>query len=159
MLRVGVDLIEIARVEEAANRWGERFLRKIFTEAERTCYEGRIASLAARFAAKEAASKALGTGLMTEIPWTDIEVLTGPAGEPGLHLHGRARQTARFPIRRGLPLPCPACRRTQTGRGDQPLGRPAGRASRGATQRPSCRQLSPSSALSSAYRPPSGATL
>jgi holo-[acyl-carrier protein] synthase len=94
MLRVGVDLIEIARVEEAANRWGERFLRKIFTEAERTCYEGRIPSLAARFAAKEAASKALGTGLMTEIPWTDIEVLTGPAGEPGLHLHGRARRMA-----------------------------------------------------------------
>jgi len=94
MLRVGVDLIEIARVEEAANRWGERFLRKIFTEAERATYEGRMASLAARFAAKEAASKALGTGLMTEIPWTDIEVLTGPAGEPGLHLHGRARQIA-----------------------------------------------------------------
>jgi holo-[acyl-carrier protein] synthase len=94
VLRIGVDLIEISRVEDAVNRWGERFLRKIFTGAERSSYEGRIASLAARFAAKEAASKALGTGLMTEIPWTDIEVLTGPAGEPGLHLHGRARATA-----------------------------------------------------------------
>jgi holo-[acyl-carrier protein] synthase len=94
MLRVGVDLIEIARVEDAAARWGERFLNKIFTEVERATYEGRIPSLAARFAAKEAASKALGTGLMTEIPWTDIEVLTGAAGEPGLHLHGRAEQIA-----------------------------------------------------------------
>ena len=94
MLRIGVDLIEIARVEEAALRWGEQFLRRIFTPEERAAYEGRINSLAARFAAKEAASKALGTGLMTEIPWTDIEVLSGPAGEPGLHLHGRARAMA-----------------------------------------------------------------
>jgi len=94
MLRVGTDLIEIARIEEAVQRWGERFLEKIFTLEERATYSQRIASLAARFAAKEAASKALGTGLMTEIPWTDIEVLSGPCGEPGLHLHGRAREEA-----------------------------------------------------------------
>ena len=94
MLRVGTDLIEIERIEEAVHRWGERFLEKIFTSEERAAYSERISSLAARFAAKEAASKALGTGLMTEIPWTDIEVLTGPSGEPGLHLHGRARAEA-----------------------------------------------------------------
>jgi len=94
MLRVGTDLIEIERIEGAVHRWGERFLEKIFTAEELAAYGERISSLAARFAAKEAASKALGTGLMTEIPWTDIEVLTGPSGEPGLHLHGRARAEA-----------------------------------------------------------------
>jgi holo-[acyl-carrier protein] synthase len=94
MIRVGTDLIEIARVEGAVQRWGERFLERIFTEQERVTYGERISSLAARFAAKEAASKALGTGLMTEIPWTDIEILTGPSGEPGLHLHGSAREKA-----------------------------------------------------------------
>jgi holo-[acyl-carrier protein] synthase len=95
MLRVGTDLIEIIRIEEAVGRWGERFLTRIFTADERAAYGERISSLAARFAAKEAASKALGTGLMTEISWTDIEVLSGPAGEPGLHLHGPARERAR----------------------------------------------------------------
>jgi holo-[acyl-carrier protein] synthase len=94
MLRVGTDLIEIDRIEEAVQRWGERFLKRIFTAAERSVYGERISSLAARFAAKEAASKALGTGLMTEIPWTDIEVLSSPSGAPGLHLHGRARALA-----------------------------------------------------------------
>ena len=94
MLRVGTDLIEIERIEGAVQRWGERFLEKIFTAEELAAYGERISSLAARFAAKEAASKALGTGLMTEIPWTDIEVLTGPLGEPGLHLHGRAHEIA-----------------------------------------------------------------
>lgn len=94
MLRVGTDLIEIVRIEDAVRRWGERFLERIFTSAERSVYGERISSLAARFAAKEAASKALGTGLMTEIPWTDIEVLSGPSGEPGLYLHGRARELA-----------------------------------------------------------------
>jgi holo-[acyl-carrier protein] synthase len=94
MLRVGTDLIEIERIEEAVRRWGERFLARIFTPGERSIYSERISSLAARFAAKEAASKALGTGLMTEIPWTDIEVLSGPSGAPGLLLHGRAREVA-----------------------------------------------------------------
>lgn len=94
MIRVGTDLIEIARVEGAVQRWGERFLERIFTAQERSTYGERISSLAARFAAKEAASKALGTGLMTEIPWTDIEILSGPSGEPGLRLHGSARRKA-----------------------------------------------------------------
>jgi holo-[acyl-carrier protein] synthase len=95
MLRVGTDLIEVSRIENAVARWGGRFLQRIFTPEELSTYSERIASLAARFAAKEAASKALGTGLMTEIPWTDIEVLSGPAGEPGLRLHGQARSLAR----------------------------------------------------------------
>jgi holo-[acyl-carrier protein] synthase len=94
MLRVGTDLIQVERVEEAIQRWGERFLRRVFTDREYEVYGSRTESLAARFAAKEAASKALGTGLMYEIPWTDIEVLSGPAGEPGLFLHGRAQEKA-----------------------------------------------------------------
>jgi holo-[acyl-carrier protein] synthase len=94
MLRVGTDLIEIDRVADAIHRWGDRFLHRVFTVQECDTYGERMDSLAARFAAKEAASKALGTGLMYEIPWTDIEVLSGPAGEPGLQLHGRAKEKA-----------------------------------------------------------------
>jgi holo-[acyl-carrier protein] synthase len=94
LLRVGTDLIEIARVAEAIDRCCDRFLQRVFTKRECAAYAARTESLAARFAAKEAASKALGTGLMYEIPWTDIEVLTGPAGEPGLFLHGRAKVKA-----------------------------------------------------------------
>jgi holo-[acyl-carrier protein] synthase len=62
MLSVGVDIIEIPRIERALERWGERFLRRVYTEAEVAYSRGKVAELAARFAAKEAISKAAGNG-------------------------------------------------------------------------------------------------
>jgi len=102
ILGLGIDVVEVARIRRLVGEGADpgttrRFLERCFTEGERRFCDARhdpATPYAARFAAKEAASKALGTGLMTEIPWTDIEVLTGPSGEPGLHLHGRARAEA-----------------------------------------------------------------
>jgi holo-[acyl-carrier protein] synthase len=88
-LRSGVDILEIERLRQALNRHGERFLMRIYTPAERELCAGNLASLAVRFAAKEAVSKALGSGL-GEVAWTDIEVLRLGSGEPLLYLHGRA---------------------------------------------------------------------
>jgi holo-[acyl-carrier protein] synthase len=88
-LRSGVDILEIERLRQALDRHGERFLTRIYTPAERELCAGNPASLAARFAAKEAVSKALGSGL-GEVAWTDIEVLRQGSGEPLLRLHGRA---------------------------------------------------------------------
>ncbi|MCS7312282.1 MAG: holo-ACP synthase [Acidobacteria bacterium] len=90
---IGVDVIEIGRIRQAVERLGERFLRRIFTEAEQTyCagFQDPYPHLAARFAAKEAAMKALGVGLWSGIPWTDFEVRNLPSGEPQLFLHSRA---------------------------------------------------------------------
>ena len=92
-LATGVDLIEIERVENALLRHGERFLRRIYTPAELAECGGSPASLAARFAAKEAAAKALGVGIGT-VSWQEIEVLRSPAGQPELHLHGAACRLA-----------------------------------------------------------------
>ena len=92
MQHIGVDIIEIERVAEAIERWGERFLRRVFTPAELAAYRGHTPSLAARFAAKEAVVKALGkTGGIT---WHDIEILAAADGQPGVTLHGRARKLA-----------------------------------------------------------------
>jgi holo-[acyl-carrier protein] synthase len=93
MLRTGVDLVEIARLEEAIQRHGERFLRRVFTVRELSELGKNTASLAGRFAAKEAVAKALGTGLGA-VAWCDIEVLRGPQREPVLHLHGEAARKA-----------------------------------------------------------------
>jgi holo-[acyl-carrier protein] synthase len=93
MLRTGVDLIEIARVEAALRRHGERFLNRVFTRQEQTDAGGRAASLAARFAAKEAAAKALGCGIGA-VGWLDIEITRGPEQQPALALHGAAQQRA-----------------------------------------------------------------
>lgn len=93
-LRTGIDLVEIERVEEAVRIYGERFLRRVYTLRELSDTGGNTASLAARFAAKEAAAKALGTGV-GEVCWQDLEILRGPACEPELHLHGRAAELAR----------------------------------------------------------------
>lgn len=90
----GVDLIEIARVERALERHGDRFLTRIFTDRERRQARGRVEDLAIRFAAKEAISKALGTGLSRGIRWRDLEVVTLPSGQPTVELHGRARERA-----------------------------------------------------------------
>ena len=85
MLYTGIDLIEIARIARAADRWGERFLRRVYTPAELAAYRARIPSLAARWSAKEAVSKLLGVGLRglgaaerldDALAWTEIEVLS-----------------------------------------------------------------------------------
>ena len=90
---VGIDAIEPARIAALAGRWGERFLGRIFTPAERELTGGRFASLAARFAAKEAVAKALGTG-MGVVAWREIEVLSNERGRPILILHGAAADRA-----------------------------------------------------------------
>lgn len=91
---VGIDIIEIARIERTLNDFGERFLNRCFTERERNRYRGRTNELAARFAAKEATSKALGTGIVG-IRWREMEVLPNRRGKPVLILHGRAAERAR----------------------------------------------------------------
>ena len=93
MLTTGVDIIEIGRVRQVLDRWGQRFLDRIFTEAEQAYCAGRAPNLAARFAAKEATMKALGTGVRG-VSWKDIEVVRHKSGAPSLHLTGRA--LARF---------------------------------------------------------------
>ena len=81
------------RFEAAVQRHGERFLKRVFTEQELVDVGQNLASLAARFAAKEAVSKALGTGI-GPIAWHEIEVLRGEARQPLLHLHGEASRRA-----------------------------------------------------------------
>jgi holo-[acyl-carrier protein] synthase len=95
MLYSGVDLIEIARIWAAIVRHQERFLTRVYTAREiAQCHE-RTESLAARFAAKEATAKALGTGIWRHgIAWTDIEVVRLDYGAPSLYLHNAALQRA-----------------------------------------------------------------
>ncbi len=93
IVAIGIDLVEIARIEEVFARRGDRFRARVFTEGEISYCERRaskFASYAARFAAKEAAMKALGTGWSDGVGWTDVEVVSGPNGAPVLHLHRRA---------------------------------------------------------------------
>jgi len=90
---VGIDIIEIARVERAIARWGERFLRRIYTEREIELCQNRVFTLAARFAAKEATMKAMGTGT-EEIGWRDIETIPDFRGQPMIYLHGRSQSRA-----------------------------------------------------------------
>ncbi|MGI6207179.1 MAG: holo-ACP synthase [Anaerolineae bacterium] len=92
--RVGVDLVEISRIARAYERWGERFLTRVYSPTEQADSRGRVSSLAARFAAKEAAAKALGTGI-GPIGWLDVEVLVGERGRPLLRLRGPAAEIAR----------------------------------------------------------------
>lgn len=89
---IGVDIIEIKRIEQAIARWGDAFLRRIFTRRELERYRGKTQSLAARFAAKEAVSKALGKP--AGISWQHIEVLSGDNGQPLINLCGRAQERA-----------------------------------------------------------------
>lgn len=90
----GIDLIEIVRLESAIQRQGERLLQRLFTPRELAEARGNVASLAARFAAKEAVAKALGTGIGL-VTWHEIEILRGSANEPLLALHRSAAQKAR----------------------------------------------------------------
>ncbi len=94
ILGLGTDLIEISRIARSLARFGDRFLERVYTPLEidycRRKRTGMAESLAARFAAKEAAAKALGTGIARGIIWSEIEVRNLPGGRPILHLHGRA---------------------------------------------------------------------
>ena len=90
---VGVDIIEIARIRRTLADFGERFLRRVYTERERERFGSRDSELAARFAAKEATSKALGTGIRG-IRWREMEVLSNRRGKPVLILHGSAAERA-----------------------------------------------------------------
>ena len=92
-ISVGVDVIEIERVAAVVERWGERFLRRVYTELELAYCRGRIPELAARFAAKEAVTKALGTGIRG-LAWREMEILADPLGKPLVRLHGRALERA-----------------------------------------------------------------
>ncbi len=91
-----MDLIEVERIERAIANYGERFLRRIFTEGELAYSDGRSSSLAARFAAKEAVSKLLAVGIQHPdgVDWREIEILSGERGDPVLKLHGRAAERA-----------------------------------------------------------------
>ncbi|HEV2189210.1 MAG TPA: holo-ACP synthase [Stellaceae bacterium] len=93
ILGVGSDLIDIRRIEKTIARYGDRFLDRIFTETERRKCDrraNRVASYARRFAAKEAASKALGTGFRRGVFWRDLGVVNLPSGQPGMLLTGGA---------------------------------------------------------------------
>jgi holo-[acyl-carrier protein] synthase len=94
---LGLDIAEVDRIEEAIARHGAPFLERLFTHAEVSYCErhkNRYERYAARFAAKEAAMKALGTGWSRGVRWRDIEVVREPGGKPTLHLSGEARQIA-----------------------------------------------------------------
>lgn len=98
IIAIGVDLVEISRIEEVFSRRGERFRRRVFTEGEISYCERRaskLASYAARFAAKEAVMKALGTGWAEGVGWKDIEVVSGPSGAPMIQLHRSALERMR----------------------------------------------------------------
>ncbi len=92
---VGVDLVRIPRMRETIARWDERFLRRVFTDREIDDCRARrdpAPHFAARFAAKEAGMKALGTGLRLGVTWRELEVRRAPDQAPMLELHGRTRE-------------------------------------------------------------------
>jgi len=94
MTYIGIDIIEIARIRKAINRWGESFLQRVYTEPELTLCRGKVSSLAARFAAKEAVIKALAKDSKS-IFLKDIEILAEPNGKPLVHLFDKAQGLAK----------------------------------------------------------------
>ena len=93
----GIDIAEVLRIAEAIQRHGQRFLHRVFTEGEIAYCDSkanRIERYAARFAAKEAGMKALGTGWNHGVRWRDVEVCRQPGGRPTLTFHGRAAEFA-----------------------------------------------------------------
>ena len=98
VLGIGTDVIEIDRIQASIDRFGQRFLHRIFTPGEIAYCQRKqkhaAESFAARFAAKEAAAKALGTGISRGISWKEIEVRREPGERPTLHLTGRASERA-----------------------------------------------------------------
>ena len=98
ILGIGSDLCDIRRIERSIERFGDRFIHRIFTEGERARSDRRAArgpSYARRFAAKEACSKALGTGMNGGVFWRDMEVVNLPGGRPTLRLTGGALERLR----------------------------------------------------------------
>ena len=89
----GIDIVEISRIQKAIERWGSRFLQRIYTSAELTLCRNKPQSLAVRFAGKEAVMKLLGTGIRG-VSWRDIEILAHPSGKPMLKLYGGAKREA-----------------------------------------------------------------
>jgi holo-[acyl-carrier protein] synthase len=97
IIGTGVDIAEVPRIRESIDRFGDRFLRRIFTEGEIAYCErkaGRFESYAARFAAKEAGMKALGTGWSRGVRWRDIEVVRPRGQRPTIQFHGEAAAIA-----------------------------------------------------------------
>ncbi|HKR28611.1 MAG TPA: holo-ACP synthase [Acidobacteriaceae bacterium] len=97
LVGTGIDLVEVDRIAHSIERFGERFLERIFTAEEIAYCRARAASaesFAARFAAKEAGAKALGTGIQHGVSWKELEVRRLPGQRPTLHLSGRARTIA-----------------------------------------------------------------
>ena|SRR5436190_3672283 len=94
----GVDLAEVPRIREAIERFGDRFVKRVYTAAEIAYVErrraGRFERYAARFAAKEAGMKAIGTGWRHGVRWQDFEVANLPSGKPTLRFHGKAAEFA-----------------------------------------------------------------
>jgi len=94
MHHLGVDIVEIERIQRSIVRYGERFLSRIYTDEELVLCRSRVPELAVRFAGKEAVMKALGTG-RRGVSWRDIEILRNKRNAPLVYLHGRARSRAR----------------------------------------------------------------
>lgn len=93
----GIDIAEVPRIGEAIERYGQRFLARIYTAGERSYCDSkanRVERYAARFAAKEAAMKALGTGWNHGVRWRDCEVVRAPGGRPTMRFHGKAGEFA-----------------------------------------------------------------
>ena len=95
IIGIGSDLIDIRRIEKTLDRFGDRFVRRVFTETERAKAERRAtqaATYAKRFAAKEAVSKALGSGIRMGVAWREMGVVNLPSGQPTMRLTGGARE-------------------------------------------------------------------
>ena len=87
---IGIDIVEIDRIEKAIAHWGASFLRRVYTDSELSLYQKKTSSLAARFAGKEAVIKAIGTQTKG-IALREIEILADSEGKPLVHLYGKAR--------------------------------------------------------------------
>jgi len=91
---VGVDIVDIKRIERLVRKWDQRFLHKVFRNAEIADCKNKYPSLAARFAAKEAVYKAFGVKRSTGISWKDLEVISSDSGAPVIKLHDKAEELA-----------------------------------------------------------------
>ena len=104
IIGIGSDLVDIRRISSALDRYGERFVKRIFTEIEQVKAERRrerVATYAKRFAAKEAMSKALGTGMARGVFWRDMGVVNLPGGKPTMHLTGGAAERLKEMLPKG----------------------------------------------------------